>query len=58
MNDADYRHLLQLLHTALALCDRRPASSVQQRRRLRAIRIELELLRARFRRPVACLQRN
>ena len=58
MNDADYRYLLHLLNTTLALFRQRTAKPDDVRRRFRAISREIALLRARFGQPAPCLQRN
>ena len=57
MTEQEYRHALHLLNTALALFERsdRPASI---RRQLRALSLELDLLRAGIRQVPARTARN
>lgn len=57
MSEKQYRHALHLLNTAIALFERtdRPESI---RRRLRALSIELDLLRAGIRQVPAHSARN
>ncbi len=57
MTDREYRHALHLLNLALELFERtdRPAAV---RRQLRALSLELDLLRAQFRQVPATSRRN
>lgn len=58
MTEAEYRHTLRLLTTALVLFEQRRDRPALLRRRLRALTLELELLRAQLRQPRASLRRN
>jgi hypothetical protein len=58
MTETDYRHALILLDTALTLFERRRDRPEILRRRLRALSLELDLLRAGLRQSRVSLRRN
>jgi hypothetical protein len=59
MSTTDYRDALRLLNTALDVVEKRHVGRPQRlRRRLRAISLELDLLRARLHQPPVSLRRN
>ncbi|WP_414660839.1 hypothetical protein [Horticoccus sp. 23ND18S-11] len=59
MTDTDYRDALRLLDSALqAVGQQDSARTMRLRRRIRALSLQVDLLRARLLQPSARLQRN
>jgi len=59
MTDTDYRDALRLLDSALhAVGQQDSARTTRLRRRIRALSLQVDLLRARLLQPPARLQRN
>ena len=59
MNETDYRDALRLLNSALDVVGRRDAQRTSRlRQRIRALSLQVDLLRARLQQPPAQMQRN
>ena len=59
MSEAEYREAIRLLDRALDVVNKRDGSrTARLRKRIRALSLEVDLLRARLVQPPARLQRN